>query len=181
MLTDERATPSTNLKHTDQALAAIRKEMVAAAKAHRVEIDADRTSYVSGSGLTIVQAPLAGIEGYGDADFEAGAPIHLLIVRSGIRNDVPDGSYVVKAQFGPRAASGRAIFMDRGGAAVAERELLVRTREQAEVLFPRIYPPSSDPQFIPVITSTHQWAYVGNGWKWAVDCAGWDPYRVLYY
>jgi len=181
MLTDERAAPTRNLKHTDQALAAIAKEMAAAAKAHRVEIDADRMSYASSRGLTVVQAPIAGMERYGDAEFEAGAPIHLLIVSSELRNDVPDGSYVVRARFGPGATSGRAIFTDRSGTAVAERELLVRTREQAEILFPRIYPPSSDPQFIPNITSTHQWAYVGNAWKWAVDCAGWDPYRVLYY
>lgn len=164
---------------TANVLATARAELQAAAKAHGVKIRADRMVYASLEKTTIVHVPLLGIERYKDADFAAGAPIQLVIVRSTVKGEIPNGAYVVKAQYRPRAKSGKALFTDRNGAVVAQRDLLVRTAAQSAVLFPGVYPDNPGPQDIPVITSTH--CFEKSPGDWAVDCAGWIPYRVLYY
>lgn len=163
-------------KATTNVLVAAKKELQAAAKAHGVRVNADQMMYASLNKVTIVHAPLIGVEKYKDEDFAAGASIQLILVKSTIRGDVPSGSYVVKAQYQLRATSGRAIFIDQTGAVVTQRELIIRTWKQSAVLFPEVYS-DPGPQLIPVVTSTHIW----HNNKWAVDCAGWIPYRVLYY
>lgn len=168
--------PSDLEKATANVLATARKTLQAAAKAHGVKIKAEQMLYTSVEKITIVHAPIAGIERYTDADFAAGAPIQLMIVKSMTRGDVPSGSYVVKAQYRPQAISGKALFTDRNGTIVARRELIVRTWKQSAVLFPDVYS-DPGPQEIPVVTSTHVW----HNNKWSVDCAGWTPYRVLFY
>ena len=100
-----------------------RKELLAAAKAHKVRIKADEIAYVSNQKMTIVRAPIAGIEKYTDAEFAAGAPVVLMIVKSKTKLAVPDGSYVVKVQYPLQADSGKAIFLDRAGTVVAQRDL----------------------------------------------------------
>jgi hypothetical protein len=161
---------------TADVLSTAKKELQAAAKAHGVKIKPDQMVYAGLEKITIVHAPIAGIEKYKDADFAAGAPIQLVIVKTTTRGGVPSGSYVVKAQYRPRATSGKAIFTAPGGNVVAQQELIIRTRKQSAVLFPDVYT-DPGPQEIPVITSTHVW----HNNKWSVDCAGWIPYRVLYY
>jgi hypothetical protein len=161
------------------ALATAREELQTAAKAHGVKIKADRVVYASLEKTTIVHVPLAGIEKYKDADFAAGAPVQLVIVKSTAKGEIPDGAYVVKAQYRPGAKSGKAIFTDRTGAVIAQRNLIVRTVAQSAVLFPGVYPDDPGPQNIPVITSTH--CFEKSPGDWAVDCAGWIPYRVFYY
>jgi hypothetical protein len=166
-------------KAAANVMAAAREELQAAAQAHGVKIKADRMVYASLERTTIVHVPIAGIEKYKDADFAAGAPIQLVIVRSTAKGEIPNGAYVVKAQYRPKAKSGKAIFTDRTGAVIAQRNLIVRTVAQTSVLFPGVYPDDPGPQNIPVVTSTHCFEKSPN--DWAVDCAGWIPYRVLYY
>jgi hypothetical protein len=163
-------------KAASDVLAANRKELQAAAKAHGVKIKAEQMVCANLEKTMIVHAPIAGIERYKDADFAAGAPIQLVLIKSTTRGEIPGGSYVVKAQYQPRATNGQAIFTDRNSVVVARRELIIRTWKQSAVLFPDVYN-DPGPQEIPVITSTHVW----HNNKWSVDCAGWIPYRVLYY
>ena len=161
---------------TAKVLETAKKELQAAAKAHGVRIAANQMAYANLEKLTIAHAPIVGIDKYKDADFEAGAPIQLLLVKTSTRGDVPSGSYVVKVQHRPRATSGKALFTDRSGAVVVQRKLIIRTWQQSAVVFPEVFT-DPGPPLIPVITSTHVW----HNNKWAVDCAGWIPYRVLYY
>ena len=165
------------------ALTAAQKELRDAAAAHKVSIQTDRMAYASDQRTTIVHAPISGIERYGDSDFAAGAPIQLLVIGSSARLGIPSGSYVVKAQYSPGAISGHAIFTDSKGTVVARKDLIVRTRAQAVVLFPGLFPETTDgePLELPNITSTHVWINTPNGPRLAVDCAGWDPYRIIYY
>jgi hypothetical protein len=157
---------------TDRALEAARQELLDAAKAHKVSIQADRMAYVSDGKTTIVHAPITGMSKYRDADFAAGAPILLIMVKSTLKLGIPNGSYVVKAQYRPGATSGRAIFTDRNGTVSAQRELLVRTWKQSGVLFPSTYtdPPPVD---IANITSTHITFWDAHGIPhYYVDCSG---------
>jgi hypothetical protein len=108
---------------TPNVPAASRTELLAAAKAHGVSIKADKTAYVNNQRMTIVRAPIKGIDKYNDADFAKGAPIVLMIIKSKMKLAVPDGSYVVKVQYQRNAKSGKAIFTDAGGAVVAVRDL----------------------------------------------------------
>ena len=153
---------------TANTLATVNKELQAAAIAHGVRINAEQMSYVSSQNLTIVQAPINGIEKYREADFAAGAQIQLVIVKSTMPNGIPNGSYIVKAQYERETTSGRAIFTDRAGTVVAQRDLLVRTRAQMAILFPGVYP-SSD---IPNITSGHIYTDSNGHSTGYVDCSG---------
>lgn len=85
-------------KATANVLATAKKELQAASKAHGVKIKADQMVYANLEKMIIVHVPIAGIEKYQDADFEAGAPIQLLIIKSTMQGDIPSGSYVVKAR-----------------------------------------------------------------------------------
>lgn len=161
---------------TANVLETAKKELQTAAKAHGVRVKVNQMAYANLEKLTIAHVPIVGIEKYKDADFEAGAPIQLLLVKATARGDIPSGSYVVKVQHRPRATSGTAFFTNRTGTVVTQRKLIIRTWKQSAVLFPDVYS-DPGPQLIPVITSTHVW----HNNKWAVDCAGWIPYRVLYY
>lgn len=163
-------------KAAANVLAMAKKELQSAAKMHRVKVERDQAVYTTFANITIVHAPIAGIEKYEDSDFAQGAPIQLVIVKSTKKGEIPNGAYVVKAQHRARANSGEAIFTDRTGAVAARRKLIIRTAEQSAVLFPEIY---SGPMNIPMVTSTHVFPK-GNG-HWYVDCAGWKPYRILYY
>ena len=102
---------------------AARKELLAAATAHKVRIKADKIAYVSNQKMTLVRAPIAGIEKYADADFESSAPVVLMIIKSKVKLAVPDGSYVVKVQYPRQGESGEAIFTGRDGKVVARRDL----------------------------------------------------------
>lgn len=165
---------------TNAARAALRSQFIAAAGAHRVGINPEMMAYmVTGEGF-VAHVPLAGIDRYQDADFAAGAPIQLVIVR-GNTQSLPDGSYVVKAQYRAGAGSGTAIFLDRTGAEAARRDLTVLTWRQATEQFPGLYP-HEEPQNLPVVTSSHQlYDPKVKYWRTIVDCAGWKPYRVVWY
>jgi hypothetical protein len=156
-------------------LDAANKELIVAAKVHGVGIKANQMLCMGLQEMIVVHAPLIEIERYGAADFEAGAPILLLIVKSTTKGVMSDASYVVSAQHQPGATTGTAIFTDRSGTAVAKRDLIVRTREQAALLFPDVYS-EPGPAGIPVITSGHAWGPFKTPY---VDCAGWHPFRVL--
>jgi hypothetical protein len=177
--TATRVSPNFN-QTADNALAAGKKELLDAGRAHKVSIQVDRMIYATAGNMTIVHAPITGIEKYKASDFEAGVPILLLIVRSTMKLTLPNGSYVVKAQYLPGANSGKVTFTDRKGTVSAERDLIVQPLEQLRVLFPGVYPdePSPSPG-IPNITSTHVWMYVNGVKKYYVDCAGVNG--VLYF
>ncbi len=103
---------------TPDCAAALREELQAAAKEHGVSIDAGPMVYAGAASSLIAVAPIKGLEKYGEAEFAKGAPIHLVLVKSAIKGGLPDGSYVVRAQYRPGADSGGALFTDRGGAVV---------------------------------------------------------------
>lgn len=172
---------SANLPQSTSVLATAKEEILEAAAAHRVSVQVDRTAFAGDSGTTIVNVPIKGIEKYRDRDFAAGAPIQLLVITSRARFSIPNGSYVVKVKFSPGATAGQVMFTNSKGAVVARKELIIRTRDQAAILFPGVYPETSNggPQEIPNITSTHIWVNTPNGPRLAVDCAGWQPYKVL--
>ena len=117
------ASPQNLVQATPNVPASDKKELLAAAKAHRVSIEADKIAYVNNQRVTIVRAPIKGIDKYSDADFAKGAPIVLMIIKSKRKLAVPDGSYVVKIQPPRDAKPGKAIFTDAAGAVVAQRDL----------------------------------------------------------
>jgi hypothetical protein len=158
----------------------VKRDLLAAASAHRVDIDPERLSFGGHGSTTIALAPIKGAEQLTERDFTAGAQILLLIIKSTDRGDVPSGSYVVKVQYGRRARTGTASFMDQKGAVVRQQRLYVRTWVEARILFPEVYSGNDPgPANIPVVTSTHIWSWKWK--KWVVDCAGWMPYRVVYF
>lgn len=171
--TDTSATRnSTNFSQaTDNALAAARKELIDAAKAHGVRIEIERMLCAGDGKTMIVHAPIAGLEKYGTADFAKGAPILLVIVKSSLRLAVPNGSYVVKAEYQPGASTGKATFTNSNGSVSIERELIVRSWEQSGVLFPSVYtrPP---PVNIPNITSIEVFVDVLGHYHYYYDCSG---------
>jgi hypothetical protein len=169
--TATRVSPNFN-QTADNALTAGKKELLDAARAHRVSIQVDRMIYATDGNMTIVHAPITGIEKYKASDFEAGVPILLVIVRSTMRLAMLNGSYVVKARYQPGANSGKVTFTDRNGTVSAERDLIVRTWEQSRILFPSVYPDPIPSSEIPNITSTHIWVIVNGVKKYYVDCAG---------
>ena len=116
-----------NLVQTKPSVpAAARKQLLAAAKAHKVSIKIDRIAYVSNQEMTIVRAPITGIEKYSDADFAAGAPVVLMVIKSTMKLAVPNGSYAVKVKYPRQGPSGKAIFLDPAGAIAAEIDIAGR-------------------------------------------------------
>lgn len=88
-------------KTAANVLETTKRELEAAAKSHGVKIKANQMTYAVLEKLTIAQAPIAGIDKYKDADFEAGAPVQLLLIKTTTRVDIPSGSYVVKCSTVP--------------------------------------------------------------------------------
>lgn len=107
---------------TAKVPAAAKQELLKAAKAHGVKIKADKIAYVDNQKVTIVRAPIVGVDKYSEADFEKGAPIELMIIKSKTKLEVPDGSYVVKVLYERNATSGKTIFTDSAGAKVAQQD-----------------------------------------------------------
>jgi len=168
--TATRISPNFN-QASDNALSAAKKELLDAARAHRVSIQVERVVYASDGETTIVHAPIVGIERYKPADFATGTPILLMIVRSTVKLAISNGSYVVRAQYELGATSGRVSFMDRNGSVSAQRDLIVRTWKQSGILFPGVYTEPM-PNEIPNITSTHIIIIKNGVKKWYVDCSG---------
>lgn len=168
-----KASTSANFnKADDNALAAAKKELLEAARAHRVNIQVDRILYASDGKTTIVHAPIAGIEKYRGADFATGAPILLMIVKSTMRLAVSNGSYVVRAQYESEATSGKVTFMNRNGTVAAQRDLIIRTWKQSAILFPGVYT-NPMPAAIPNITSSHYIIWDSHGDPhYYFDCSG---------
>jgi len=165
----------------------IRKELLAAASAHKVSVDIEKMLFAGDTNTLMAHVPITGMEKYVDKNFASGAAIQLLLVRSTLKYDVPNGTYVVKAQYKPRASSGKAIFLDQKGKVAVTRDLYIRSLRDSASYFPDVYG-GSGPQNIPVVTSWH--VFMGNFYnpvthqfepRYMVDCAGWQPYRVLYY
>lgn len=170
MSSQEATGTSTDFDHaTDKALSAAQKELLRAARAHRVSIEVDRMVFASDGRTTIVHAPITGLDKYKEADFAAGASILLTIVKSTIRLATPNGSYVVKAQYLPKATSGKITITDRNGTAVAHRDLIVRTSAQSATLFPGVFNTHEE---IPVITSIHIMSFINGHAHGYVDCSG---------
>ena len=89
------------------------QEILKAATVHKVNINVDRMLSASTQTTTILQAPLRGIERYGDDDFLKGAPVVLVVIKSSALHPIPNGSYVVKVEHRPGASSGKALFTMR--------------------------------------------------------------------
>ena len=102
---------------------AVKKELLKAAKAHRVTIEADDIRYTSNQKMTIVRAPVKAIDKYTSVDFEKGAPIVLMIIKSTVKLALPDGSYVARIKYPRGAKSGMAIFTDAEGKEFAKQDL----------------------------------------------------------
>jgi|GEM_PF-6659727 hypothetical protein len=176
-------------------LAAARKALLDAAATHKVTVQAERAVYVSDQGITLIHAPLQGIEKYQDADFTAGVPVMLIIIKSAEIKSTEasralNGSYVVRAQFQPGASSGKATFIDSKGKIARQRELIIKTGGQFPLnelgTYSRQANPKQDgglpvPAEIPVITSTHCAHPSHPDSSCYVDCSGWSPPRTLYF
>jgi hypothetical protein len=72
---------------------------------------------------SISRQTLKGIDKYTSADFEKGAPIVLMVIKSTVKLALPDGSYVARIQYRPSTKSGTAIFTDAGGKEFAKQDL----------------------------------------------------------
>jgi hypothetical protein len=133
-------------------------------------------TYVHFGDDVLAHAPLDGIAAYTDDEFQAGALIMAIVISSPRPGAVPNGSYVVKVQFEPGADSGLATYIDGSGREMASVQAYSRTPTDINPVFPGAYDPPPPPQ-IPNITSTHVW----HNNHPAVDCAGWQPYHVIFY
>jgi hypothetical protein len=180
---------STNLDQiASNTFNSVKKELLDAAAAHKVTVQSERAVYVSDKNITLIHSPLQGIEKYRDADFAAGVPLMLVIIKATQTPRALNGSYVVKVQFPPGASSGKAIFIDSKGGIAAQRELIIKNGKQ--------FPLSSSadslrkpnftqgdvvvtPAEIPNITSTHCAHPKNPDSSCYVDCSGWDPYHTL--
>jgi hypothetical protein len=144
--------------------------------AHGQSIPKGLETYVHFGDGVVAHAPLAGIDRYTEEDFAAGVEIMALVVSMPVTNLVPNGAYVVKAQFDPGAATGKVSFLNAEGQAVATAPAYARSYDEITQVLPGAYDPPPPPM-IPNITSTHVF-YHGH---LAVDCSGWDPPRTIYY
>lgn len=73
--------------------------------------------------MTIVRAPIKGIDRYKGVDFEKGAPIVLMIIKSTVKLALPNGSYVARIRYPRGAKSGMAMFTNAEGEEVAKQDL----------------------------------------------------------
>jgi len=166
-------------------LAAATNELVTTARRHRVAIRTEHVSFSTDGSVVVAHVPLEGIERYTDADFAVGAPIQIIYVASPQAINLPEGSYLVKVQFQPGATEGKALFIGDKGTTVQQRTLTISDRVQAASVFPDVY--SDSPAAIPVVTSTHFFVRQPRRpgeppvTRWVVDCAGWKPFRIVYY
>jgi hypothetical protein len=152
------------------------EELAAVAAAHGHKIPDGLATYAHFGDTTIAHAPLDGIAGYSDADFQAGVLIMAIVIDEPRPGRVPNGAYVVQVKLEPGSATGVATYFDAEGHAVASVPAQSRTPDQINAIFPGAYDPPP-PANLPNITSTHVW----HNNHYAVDCAGWQPYRVIYY
>jgi hypothetical protein len=150
-------------------------QLYTVAAAHNASIPKGVNTYAHFGKSVIAHAPLAGIGAYTEADFAAGVPIMALFVEED-GGRFPSGAYIVKVKIEPGSDTGRATLLDAAGHEVASTEAYVRAPDDINAVFPNTYDPPP-PVNIPNITSTHVW----HNNRWAVDCAGWQPYRVIYY
>jgi hypothetical protein len=152
------------------------EQLAAVAAAHGHKIPDGLATYAHFGDTSIAHGPLDGIAGYTDADFQAGVLIMAIVVNEPTPGRVPNGAYVVQARFEPGARDGMATYFDAQGRAVASVPAHSRTPDEINAAFPGAYDPPP-PSEIPNITSTHVW----HNDHYAVDCAGWQPYHVVYY
>lgn len=145
------------------------------AAAHDATIPDGLRSYVHFGTSVVAHAPLDGIGAYTEADFAAGVPLLALFVDEAAGR-FPNGAYVVWVRFKPGSKTGSATLVDADGQQVATVEAYSRSPDDIKAVFPGTYDPPP-PSNIPNITSTHVW----HNNHWAVDCAGWQPYRVIYF
>lgn len=176
VVTAQTRTVATRSGRNDPAAAdssaAARQEFLEAARAQGVSIQADRIAYVNDGKTTIIHAPVAARARSRETDFAAGAPVLFLMIKSTLKLGVPNGAYVVRAQYRLGASTGKALFTDRRGVVAVQRDLLVRTWKQSSDLFPDAYP-SPPPAEIPNITSTHVIFGDAHGNPhYYVDCSG---------
>jgi len=130
MVAQTKTQPTSNVVSlASSTSAAVNKEVMNAASAHQVKVQADRAVLINEKDFTLIHVPLQNIEKYKQADFTAGVPIMLILVRRAGDPGGLNGSYVVKAQFAPGASTGKAFYLDSKGAVAAERELLIRSSE----------------------------------------------------
>jgi hypothetical protein len=174
---DRQATPT---------VASASKDLRTIAAKHKVRIDEKQMSFFTTDAFTIAHAPVVGLERYTEDAFAAGAPIQAILVNSAKPARVPNGTYLVKAQFQPGAKTGKALLIAANGTLVAQLDLIVRTRRELANIFPDVY--STPLVDIPVITSTHVWlgnqAHIGETGPyghWGVDCMSSSNGPTLYY
>jgi hypothetical protein len=148
-------------------------EITTSAREQGVEIRSDQVSYASLGQSFLVHAPITGADQHTEEDFAKGVNVGFLFTRS--VGSLPSDFYTVRAIIPLGAAEGEAQFINAAGDVVRTNRLVVRSVDEEEAFNPT--PVDLEPPGIPNITSTHIYK---NG-KWYVDCAGWTPYRVIYY
>lgn len=152
------------------------EQLSAIAAAHGHSIPDGLATYVHVGDTVLAHAPLDGITGYTDADFAKGVLVMAIVVSDARQGRVPNGAYVVQIKLDPRTGDGTATYFDAQGTPAASVPAHTRTPEQVNAVFAGAYDPPP-PSNIPNVTSTH----VFHNGRYMVDCAGWQPYRVIYY
>jgi hypothetical protein len=150
-------------------------QLVAVAAAHGHQIIDGGVSYAHVGDTVIAHAPLDGIAGYRDADFQAGVLITAILVAEPRPGRIPNGAYVVQVKLEPGSDVGIATYFDAQGRAAATVPAYSRRPDDINAVFPGAYDPAA--RALSSITSTLVW----HDDHWAVGCAGWQPYRVIYY
>jgi hypothetical protein len=146
------------------------EQLAAVAADHGRTIAAGRASFTRLGDAVVAHAPLTGIAGYSDADFEAGVLILAIAISEPVPGRIPSGRYVVQLQVASGSDAGIATFLDAEGEAVASVPAQVRRSTVAE-------PAARDephPPDRPTTATTHVWRD-----RFTVECAGWQPYRVI--
>jgi hypothetical protein len=159
-----------------EATTVMRRSLVDEAKAQGIQMSEGAVTYATLGSSFLVHGPPVGADLHSEEEFAAGVDVTFLYV-GGIREDheLPQGFYRVRATLKVGADEGVVQFIDASGRVASASRLFVRSTDAQDVFVPG----SSDPipDAIPNVTSTHIFR---NGKKY-VDCAGWTPYRVIYY
>lgn len=149
-------------------------QLAAVAAAHGHQILDGHAGYAHVGDAVIAHAALDGIAGYRDADFQAGVLIMAILIAEPHAGRIPNGAYVVQVKLEPGSDAGIATYFDAQGRAAATVPAYSRRPEDIDAVFPNAYLPRTEPA---AVTSELVW----HGDRWIAGCAGWQPYRVIYY
>lgn len=173
-----RSTPAATAAACGDGEATALAQLAKLAQTAGSKIVSGTVTYTHVGPTVLAHAPLDSINQLTADDLARGAAIMAIYVHGDPEGRVPDGAYVIRAEFAPGADHGKVTYLDAAGAPVATVDALMRDRAQINDVFPGTYDDPPTPSNLPVITSTHVW----HNNHWAVDCTGpgWN-WKVIYY